>query len=88
MTIPLATRFKTWRSELSEAFAENPTTMILIILLIIGGYQLHEESKDLQRLCDLTGAHDTWVSHPITPREKIDDICLDHDPDEDEQPDY
>jgi hypothetical protein len=79
-------KFKMWRQQLSETIIQNPTTTVLIGLLLLGAYEFHEESRDLHQLCDLTGYHDYWTVNPTTIRQKINDICLGHDPDQGERP--
>jgi hypothetical protein len=59
---------------------------VLFVLLLAGllglsVYNLFSTSRDLQRVCELIGPHDVTVANPITPRQEIDNICINHPPD-------
>jgi hypothetical protein len=66
----------------SESFAKNPVAWFLLAACILAEYGNYTTGRDLNRVCDLLGDHVVWVAHPTTPRQEIDNICLDHDPDQ------
>lgn len=39
------------------------------------------EGADLQTVCEVTGSHDIEVAKPVTDRERLDNICIQHEPD-------
>lgn len=55
-------------------------SLILLVLLALSIYWHYETSEDLQRVCELTGAHDVAVIPPHSSKEELDNICVDHQP--------
>jgi len=61
--------------------------LVLACLLALSIYGNYRTGRDLQRLCELIGPHDVGVAVPRTPREEIDNICIDHEPEDHERGD-
>jgi hypothetical protein len=63
---------------------------VLLALVVLQEYQKHRIVADLNILCFYTGNHDVWMGplpgHPLTLRQKIDNICIEHNPEGQECP--
>lgn len=68
--------------DLAASIQTNPATWFLFVLLILAEYGNYTLGHDLDQVCSLLGDHEVSYGHPITPREKIDTICLSREPDE------
>jgi hypothetical protein len=66
----------------AEERAQNIIILLFIFLLSIALYRHYEIGRDLRRLCELLGPHESTYTRPLSTKEEIDQICLDHDPDE------
>jgi hypothetical protein len=59
-----------------------------LLILLLGAvlayliYRHYSTGRDLQRICELIGSHDTSVTIPSSPRQEIDNICINHRADE------
>ena len=53
-----------------EGFVNNPVAWILCALLGVAEYGNHQRGRDLDRVCELLGAHDVAVRSPRTERKK------------------
>ena len=58
-----------------------------LILLLAGVlayliYGHYSTGRDLRRICELIGSHDAGVTIPSSPRQEINNICINHRADE------
>ena len=66
-----------------NSFMENPVAWILAGLLALAECGNYQNGSDLRRVCDLLGNHViSGPHHPVTAKQEIDKICLDHEPPE------
>jgi hypothetical protein len=56
--------------------------MILAAALAVAIFGNYKRGRELDRICDLTGPHDTMAAVPHTARYEIDDICINREPDD------
>jgi hypothetical protein len=59
-----------------KGISENPLVWILAALLALAEYGSYQVSASLTRVCELLGPHDVSVAVARTPREEIDNICI------------
>jgi hypothetical protein len=65
----------------------NIIAWVVFFLFLYAEWANYENVKEIQKICDLLGEHNMWNGHPTTPRQKIDNICIEHDPNNDPPPD-
>lgn len=65
---------------LHASLLANPVAWLLLALLALAECGNYRNGRDLERLCELTGAHDISVPerYALTPAQKIDNICAAH----------
>jgi hypothetical protein len=55
-----------------------------LLILLLGAvlayliYRHYSTGHDLQRICELVGSHDASAAIPNSPRQEIDNICINH----------
>ena len=69
---------------LFNSFFAYPIAWLLFALLAVAEYGNYYKGRDLARICELTKPHDVPASTPRTGREEIDNICLSHQPKDNE----
>jgi hypothetical protein len=62
--------------KMREGFFKNPLALLLLLAFAIAEHANYQRSKELNRVCELTGPHDDWVAVPRNDREEIDKICI------------
>lgn len=70
-------------AEIRSSVLENLLVWILLVMLAVAVYGSYQRSKELDRACQLLGAHDASYPKPQSAREEIDTICRGREPDED-----
>ena len=63
-----------------NVLSKNMLAWLIFGLLVISVSGNRTTERDIQRLCLLLGDHDMSVKHPKTPQQEIDNICLNHEP--------
>jgi hypothetical protein len=72
--------------KLHEAFFKNPVAWILLTLLLLAEWGNYKNGHDLRLVCDLVAPHLGTVAdkYATTVGQKVDNICLRHEPDDDD----
>jgi hypothetical protein len=68
--------------KIQESFSKNPIAWLLLIAFAIAEHGNYQRGKELTRIRELTGPHDTSVAIPKTARQEIDNICISRQPDD------
>ena len=66
--------------KLKEGFS-NPLVWLGVLALVFTAYDNYRKSVDISRICALTGPHEVAAPLARTPREEIDIICINRQPD-------
>ena len=66
--------------KLRQGFS-NPFVWVVGAALVLTAYDSYHKSVDINRVCALTGPHEVAVPVARTPREEIDNICVNRQPD-------
>ena len=65
---------------LQKSFVRSPAMWIWFVLFLVVAASNYSFGRDLERVCDLTGPHVLSLQGPLTARQKVDDICIEHAP--------
>jgi len=82
MKSPIAT-LREWANRFGTHFKEHTGAWILFFMLLFTISKCQGDLDDIHKLCALTGDHVGYSDHPYSSRDVIDNICLEHFPDND-----
>ncbi|PAY03368.1 hypothetical protein CK489_39625 [Bradyrhizobium sp. UFLA03-84] len=65
-------------AEARLSFITHPLTWCLFALFLFVEYSNYQKGVTITRLCELTGNHEAGWAHPVTDKQELDTICVDH----------